>query len=168
MINIAVLTIFPLFMAFAAVSDLLTMRIPNLVSIVLVVAFAIAALVAGLEWGLLAWHMASGLLVLAGGFGLFAAGWIGGGDAKLAAAIATWFGWNEVLEFLILGSILGGVLTLAILMLRRWPLPESLHKHEWLMRLHEPKQGVPYGIALAAAALHLFPASQIWSHLVNS
>jgi prepilin peptidase CpaA len=36
----------------------------------------------------------------------------------------------------------------------------------WLERLHAPRTGVPYGIALAAAALVVFPESPIWKAVI--
>jgi prepilin peptidase CpaA len=37
------------------------------------------------------------------------------------------------------------------------PLPAWLARHEWAQRLHGKDAGVPYGIALAAAALAVYP-----------
>jgi prepilin peptidase CpaA len=37
------------------------------------------------------------------------------------------------------------------------PLPVTLISHDWVARLHSPKEGVPYGIALAAAGLLVYP-----------
>ena len=166
MIPFFALMFFPLCMAYAAASDLVTMRIPNLLSIALLGGFIPFALTAGMDGWTIGLHLACALVVLAGGFALFAAGWIGGGDAKIAAAVAVWFGWSHLLEFLLLSSILGGALTLLIVLWRRWPVPARLNGAEWIARLHEPKQGVPYGIAFAAAALHLYPATPIWLRLL--
>jgi prepilin peptidase CpaA len=38
-------------------------------------------------------------------------------------------------------------------------LPPALADHAWVARLHEPNGGVPYGIALAAAALLVYPST---------
>ena len=58
---------------------------------------------------------------------------------------------------MIYASLFGGVLTLAILQFRKLPLPAFLARQQWITRLHEPDGGVPYGIALAAAALLVYP-----------
>ena len=50
-------------------------------------------------------------------------GWIGGGDAKLAAATALWFGFDFLLDYLVYASLFGGVLTLVLIQFRRLPLP---------------------------------------------
>src|SRR5690606_21925839 len=106
---------FPAAMAFAGSMDLFTMPIPNRISIGLIVAFVIAALVAPLGWTELASHIGAGLLMLAVGIALFAGGFLGGGDAKLLAAAALWFGFESLLQYVLLVSIVGGALVLAIL-----------------------------------------------------
>jgi prepilin peptidase CpaA len=155
------LSFFPALMLFAAWSDLFTMTISNRVSLLLVAGFAAMALLSGLSAVDIAWHLGAGLLVLSIAFACFAFGWIGGGDAKLAAATALWLGFPHLMEYLLAASIFGGVLTLALLMARAWPLPLALAQHEWAQRLHAPKSGIPYGIALAAAALVVYP-NTIW------
>ena len=90
-------------------------------------------------------------------FMFFARGWIGGGDAKLAAATALWLGFDQLLDYLIYASLFGGVLTLLILRFRLMPLPALLADQEWVKRLHRMDAGVPYGIALAVAALWVYP-----------
>ena len=66
---------------------------------------------------------AAAALVLVVAFGFFTQGWIGGGDAKLAAATALWFGFDHLLDYLIYASLFGGVLTLLLLQFRMLPLP---------------------------------------------
>jgi prepilin peptidase CpaA len=102
-------------------------------------------------------HTGAGLAVLAITFSFFAFGWIGGGDAKLAAATALWLGFDHLLAYAIYASIFGGALTLVIIKFRVMPLPALLARQAWVRRLHETGAGVPYGIALAAAALVVYP-----------
>ena len=161
MIEIALL-VFPLLVIFAASSDLLTMTIPNSVSLLLAGGFVLCAFLFELPVTGLAGHLASGALVLVIGFGMFAAGWIGGGDAKLAAVVALWLGFGSLLDFVLLASVAGGALTLLILMFRGLPLPAFALGWTWASRLHDRRTGVPYGIALAAAALFIYPSSAIW------
>ncbi len=164
MLVIAVLVLFPVMMAYAAASDLLTMTISNLVSIVLVAGFAILALASGMPLEtLLAGHLACGAAVLVLTFTFFAFGWIGGGDAKLAAATAVWLGWGTLYEYGLLASVLGAALTMGILALRKQVLPPLLCDRAWILRLHQSGNGVPYGIALAIAGLVLYPETAAWS-----
>ena len=160
------LLLFPALMAFAACSDLLTMTISNRLTLALTVGFLGLAAATGMPWQTLLAHGEAGLLVLVGSFVLFARGWIGGGDAKLAAATALWFGWPHLLEYLLYASLLGGALTLGLLQFRNVALPSPLVSWPWLERLHRPESGVPYGIALAAAALLIYPYTA-WMDLVG-
>lgn len=159
MIEAARLLVFPALMAFAASSDLLTMTISNRISILLVASFLALALMTGMPLEAIAGHLGAAALVLAVAFVFFARGWIGGGDAKLAAATALWLGWAHLYEYVLYASLLGGALTLALLEFRKYGLPSLLAGRAWLERLHEPDGGIPYGIALAAAALLVYPST---------
>jgi len=98
--------------------------------------------------------------VVGGAFGFFACGRIGGGDAKLAAAIVLWLGSAHLFDYLIYSSMLGGALTLLLIQFRALPLPHVLAGRQWAERLHRRGGGVPYGIALAAAALVVYPHTE--------
>jgi prepilin peptidase CpaA len=149
--------LFPALMAFAASSDLFTMTISNRVSLLLVGGFFALALYSGMDLRAVMSHSGAALAVLAVAFVFFARGWIGGGDAKLAAATALWLGFDHLLAYLLYASIFGGILTLALMRFRLMPLPATLAKQAWIQRLHQLNGGVPYGIALAAAALLIYP-----------
>ena len=151
------LLLFPALMAFAASSDLLTMTISNRISLALAGAFFLLTLVTGMSLAAIGMHLAAGALVLAVCFGFFSQGWIGGGDAKLASATALWFGFDFLLDYLIYASLFGGVLTLVLIQFRKLPLPGPLARQAWILRLHDAGGGIPYGIALAAAALAVYP-----------
>jgi prepilin peptidase CpaA len=153
------LLLFPAMMAFAASSDLLTMTIPNRVSLIMIGGFLLLAAATGMTLEQIAMHAGAGLLVLTIAFGFFARGWIGGGDAKLAATTALWLGFEHLLDYALYGSLFGGALTLLLLQFRAMPLPSMLAGREWAERLHQPNGGVPYGIALAAAALMIYPST---------
>ncbi len=152
----AAFALFPLLMAYAAVSDLVSMTISNKVSLALLAGFAVAVPLAGIGWADAGLHIAAGAAVLVVGFLMFAAGWIGGGDAKIAAVAALWLGFGHILPFLMLTAVCGGVLTLGILTIRR-ALGVPLLRPEWAARLTQPQSGIPYGVALAAAALLVYP-----------
>ncbi len=159
LIEAALLLLFPALMAFAASTDLFTMKISNIISIILAAGFIALGLLNRMSIADFGNHFAAGFLVLAVSFVFFARGWIGGGDAKFAAAIALWFGFAHLLDYLLIASVIGGALTLAILEFRRRALPRVLAEQAWIARLHEPTGGVPYGIALAAAALIIYPST---------
>ena len=168
MITAAILVIFPLCLAVSACSDMLTMTIPNRVSLLLMVSFPVVAVFAGLPWNDIFLHFAAGLTVFVVVFALFALNVMGGGDAKLLATSAIWFGFNPSLtEYLIYVSILGGFLTISILSLRSYadtilglgiPVPTPL-----LMA-----KKVPYGIAIGFAGILVFPSSPLMQLVLHS
>lgn len=165
-LDAAALILFPLLMAYSALSDLFTMTISNVISIVLVLSFVIMAELAGMGWVTLAMHLAAGLAALLVTFLFFALGWIGGGDAKLAAATAVWLGWDNLVNYGLQASVLGAVLTLGILFWRKMELTEPMAARDWIVRLHRQGNGVPYGIALALAGLIIYPETALWHSII--
>lgn len=169
MIDLLALVLFPALMAYSAWSDLFTMTIANWISLLLVGAFVIMAAVSGVPvQEIVVDHLACGAAVLALTFSLFAFGWIGGGDAKLAASTAVWIGWSGLSEYGLIASLLGAVLTFGILWFRRASLPPSLSAKAWIARLHDKTAGVPYGVALASAGLLLYPETALWRTVVGA
>ncbi|EKF44335.1 A24 family peptidase [Nitratireductor indicus] len=162
MLEAAIFVIFPFCMAFAAVSDMLSMTIANRVSVLLIVAFLVIAPFTGMAWSTIGLHLAAVAAVLAVTFALFAIGGMGGGDAKLIAATSIWFGFSPALvEYLALASVVGGALTLAILSFRNSPLSLIGGNNLFLKHFANTKVGVPYGIALGVAGLLAFPQSPL-------
>jgi prepilin peptidase CpaA len=160
--EVLVLVALPLLLALAAGYDLASFTIPNFLNLAVIAVFPLFALAAGLTLPAVGLHLLAGFAGLALGFALFALGYIGGGDAKLFAGVALWLGFKDMMPYALLASVFGGFLTMAILMLRQWPLPQSLARHGWIARLHDAKAGVPYGVALAAGAFILLPSTEIF------
>jgi len=125
----------------AAVVDVRTFTISNRLNLTV-------ALLAPLFWWSIAmplWPNAAVQIAIAAAvFGLFAiaffAGLMGGGDVKLAAALALWFSPLTTLRFLVLMSIAGGVLTLLVVAVHR-------------LRKKEGRPEIPYGVAIAFGGL---------------
>jgi prepilin peptidase CpaA len=155
--DLLIITVFPLAMALAAATDLFSMTVPNWISLLLVAGFAVLAPLVGFGWSDVGLHVALAAAALVVTFAMFSFGWIGGGDAKLFAATCLWLGPEAILIYSIYAAVIGGALSLLILFLRNVPLPAALNTQGWLVRLHDPKEGVPYGIALAAAGLLVYP-----------
>ena len=165
-LDILRLLLFPALMAFAAASDLFTMTISNRVSLALVAGFLVLAVFSGMGLQDMLSHAGAGAAVLAVAFICFAMGWVGGGDAKVAAAAALWFGFGHLLNYLVYASLFGGALTLLLLQFRQWPLPYALAGQAWLLKLHAKESGIPYGIALAIGALMIYPETE-WIRAVD-
>ncbi len=159
MYQLALLTIFPAAVIFAAAMDLFSMTIPNRISLALIAGFFCLAPFANLSLEDIGMHVLAGLLMLAVTVTLFAFHFIGGGDAKLASAVALWFGFNDLMAYAFTASMLGGALSLAFLAFRQMPLPYAWARAPWIERLHKPRGDIPYGIALAVAALIVYHQS---------
>ena len=165
-LDVSRLLLFPALMAFAAASDLFTMTISNRVSLALAAGFLALAILSGMGLSEILSHLGAGAAVLAVSFACFTMGWVGGGDAKVAAGAALWFGFSHLLDYLVYASPFGGALTLLLLQFRQWPLPYSLGGQAWLLKLHAKDSGIPYGIALAIGALMIYPETD-WIKAVD-
>lgn len=145
-------------MIYAAISDLLFMKISNIACLFLATSFIILALLYGLPLKDIGLHIIAGSVVLIICFGLFSINAMGGGDAKLISATALWTGFSMVLvQYLLISAITGGILTLCILLLRRLVNRNKIEHIAFLYRLTDPAKGIPYGIALAIAGLWIYP-----------
>ncbi|MDH6265332.1 prepilin peptidase CpaA [Rhizobium sp. SG_E_25_P2] len=167
MLIAAVLVIFPLCMAMAATNDFLSMTIPNRLSVILVASFLCIAPFSGLSAIDLGWHLLTGVVVFAAGFALFALRVMGGGDAKILAASAIWYGWTDatVAYFAYVG-LFGGLLAVIVLLLRanaNFIILSGLPVPATMMQANK----VPYGIAIGAAAFATFPQSPMFQSIVG-
>ena len=165
MLQAALILLFPFLMMFAASTDLLSMTISNKVSLALMAGFCVCAYALGMPLLAFAWHWLLFVLVLAIGFSLFAFGVMGGGDAKLAAATALWLGWEHTFTYVLIASLIGGALTLLLLSVRSVPLPSRMENVGWIVKLYRADTGIPYGIALAAAAMIVYPDTVWMQHV---
>jgi prepilin peptidase CpaA len=159
--QILLMIVLPAFLAVAAACDVASFTIPNRLTFVLAAIFPVFGLAVGFVPAVFAFHLAAGLVALVAGFTLFSFGLIGGGDAKLFAAVALWLGWHDLLAYAVAASLLGGLLTMSLLGLRQLPLPAGFMRWDWIHKLHEKNSGIPYGVALAAGALMILPHAEI-------
>jgi len=162
MIEALILVIFPFCMVYAAVSDMITMTIANRVSVLLVATFLVVAPLTGMPLVAIGLHVLVAAAVLAVTFGLFALGTMGGGDAKLLASTALWMGFGTPLaQYVVFGAIWGGLLTLLILVYRNSPISDVTGNFVLLRKFADRRVGIPYGVALGAAGLMVFPTSPL-------
>lgn len=163
-----VVAVFPALVIVAALGDAVSYRIPNWISVALLAAFAVAVPVLGLSLVDLGLHAAVGAAALVIGFVMFSLRWIGGGDAKLFAVAALWFGWPAAATYATMTMIAGGAVSIVLLALRSdFIRPYVPTGPAWFMRLAQPGQDVPYGLAIAAGALAAFPTSSLMTPLVH-
>jgi prepilin peptidase CpaA len=167
LVEVILIAVLPALLIAAAGWDLTSFTIPNLFPAALLALFALFAVASalaphGMTLSDIGLHAAAGGIGLTVGIAFFALGWIGGGDAKLFAVAALWLGWHALFEYALFASVFGGALTLGVLLLRRVPIPSGLLGHAWLLRLADPRSGIPYGVALSTAALAMLPASELF------
>ncbi|MBV6656613.1 MAG: prepilin peptidase [Devosiaceae bacterium] len=168
MLEILVLLVFPGLVILAACTDIFTMTIPNKLCLALVAAFFVAAPLAGLSLETIGWHALTALIALTVTFALFATGVFGGGDAKLTAGIALWYGPSLGFEFALLAALLGGLITAGLVFARAYAgymtyIPQA----QWAGRLLSREVGIPYGIALSAAAIWIYPHTHWFQSVVG-
>lgn len=161
-----VLLLFPLLMIIAAWQDIASMTIPNWISLALLGLFLLSSPLVGLSWAEFGLHLAVGFAALLLTITMFALGWIGGGDAKLFAAAALWMGWPDVLAYTIVSALAGGLLTVGLLYARKTPMPPVFYTQKWSATLLKKGGDVPYGVALCAGALYLFPQSSLFLSVI--
>ena len=158
--------LFALLMIAAGVGDMLSRRIPNLLTLAIAVSFFPSAWALGMGWGMIALNAAIGVVLLFAGFALFSLRLFGGGDAKLIAAAGTWFGVQGLWHFLMLMVFAGGLLAIAIALW--WVFAPRAAREKPRRRLFGPggrKPSVPYCYAVAAGALLALPESWWGSNL---
>ena len=138
-------------LAAAAIEDAIRLRISNATVLGVIIAAGIAMALAGFPIGL--WQNALvfvGLLV-AGTF-LFSAGWMGGGDVKLLAALGLWVNLSDALWLLVSVFLAGGLIAMLYIIAR--PLRRRAGgPGEKLIGSQ-----IPYGLAIASGAAIMFAA----------
>jgi len=137
------------------------MTIPNRVAIILACSFFVVAPFMGFIWSNIALHLVGAIIVFGVCFALFALNLMGGGDAKLLAAAALWFGLGQpLLVFVLYVAYIGGLVTVLILMLR-WRAQAILAMGFFVPHsvLHAKK--IPYGIAIGIGGFLAYPSSPV-------
>lgn len=167
MLNYLTLYLFPAMLLLGAGYDVASFRIPNWIPAGLAAAFLPVAIMSGMSWGAIGLSVLAGIILLIAGMALFAFKVLGGGDAKLLAAAALWIGMSDLLLYVCAVGIVGGLFAILLLTFRRVPMPATLAGQSWLMRLHSGKEGIPYGVALAAAGVLVFPQTVLYTSLTS-
>jgi len=151
--------LFPGLLLCAGVGDCLTLKIPNWLTAAIALSFLPMALLAGLPAVAYFWHLLIAMAVLGAGFSLYAAGLFGGGDAKMLAAAALWFGWPALVPFLAYTALAGGVLAVIVIFWNIVRADQEIRGNTWITSLDKFKPSVPYGAAIAAGGILALPHS---------
>lgn len=136
-------------MLHAAVTDFRHHRVLNVTIIAMVAGYLPLAIAAGLGWTAILSSVIAAALIFFIGFAAFCAGWMGGGDVKLAAVATLWIGAGMVVPLIALAALFGGVLAGLLIVLHRWQEGKAA-----------PLGQMPYSPGIVLAALALFSNSQ--------
>jgi prepilin peptidase CpaA len=138
-------------------TDLRSRRIRNWLIAALIAVYGPLTVAAGLPPYETGMALGAAAIVFAAGFGCFAAGWLGGGDAKLAPVCVLWLGGDQALHFVALTALIGGAMALAFL-----AMVALRRRHALAVGVDMPattRPTLPYGVAMAFAALILLGGS---------
>ena len=146
----------------SAVYDVAALRIPNVLCAAIAILFLVptaASFWVGGTVNLALEHVGAGVLMFLIGWGLFVIGVMGGGDVKLLAATSIWVGFDLLLHHVVYIALLGLVVLvvlfsarfLAKIFMARLRIPQGRRFPVSL----KPEEGVPYGVAISAAAIIL-------------
>ena len=154
-IHATIVAIFIGLIVYAAITDIRSLTIPNRVSLSVALLFPAAVVSSPVP---IDWLGAMGVaaLTLAIGFFMFARGWIGGGDAKLIAAIMLWAGPENALELLLITNAAGGFLAVAIWLRAHFShaTVPSLNGQD-TTQTAPSRRPIPYAVAIACGGLYV-------------
>jgi prepilin peptidase CpaA len=148
-VHFLVMALFFGLLAVAVLTDVEALRIPNRLCVTLVAIYPAHLLASpvAVDWpGALMLAVA----LFAAGLVLFAAGWVGGGDVKLMAATALWVGPVSFSLFVLVTTIVGGVIAALMLSEFRFTVAQ-LAETAGFSEVRDIVLGrsIPYGVAIA-------------------
>lgn len=146
----------------SAISDISGMKIPNVMSVIIILSF-IGAYVVGAFAGISedvffdVWkHVLSGIIMFAITYVLFLFNIIGGGDSKLATAYGFWLGLSGLSAFLFYMTMVGGVVAVVSILIAKFKPFKTVKEGSWIARSQAGESVVPYGIAIFLGAVISF------------
>lgn len=156
--------IFAVPLLLACYTDFDRMKIPNWVSLAMAAGFFLTLPLTWAGLPTFGEHLTIGAIFFCAGFAMFAFGWLGGGDAKLMAAIALWLDWGSVANFIIYTTLVGAALGIALILSRKF-MPMFLQSNALVTKLHQGGKDMPYAFALAAGGFAIWPSTAIFAGL---
>ena len=161
MLQILSIALLPTLLTIAAVSDFMTYRIPNWLTLLTAVLFFPMALATALPWDAYTPHLLAGLLLFLVGFVLWQLNFLGAGDVKLMAAVGIWFGMGHIFSFVINTALVGFVqaacmgLWALFMLSTEFKGEESKFAGFWA-KLRTKTPNVPYGVSIALGGIIAF------------
>ncbi len=140
----------------SCVSDVRSLRIPNWHSLVILACFVPAWLAAPTAFGAIWGHVGAMVCLLALTYAMFTFGMMGGGDSKLGTALGLWVGPQGLIFFMLYMAVMGGVMGLFSLVLRKNKPFKNPHPGSWVEQAQNGRNAVPYGVAITVGSWAAF------------
>lgn len=161
MLHTLSISVLPVFLIIAAAGDVLSLRIPNWITLPMALLFFPMALLTGMPLHEFGQHLLAGIILFVAGFVFFQFNLFGGGDAKLMAAAGLWFGTSQTMPFLFGTALAGGILALLVGAWSSFHMLWEIHGSDWTFgsvgkQLRALKPNVPYGLAFAIGGILAF------------
>ncbi len=170
-LQMALLAIFPALALYAALNDFRHYRIPNWLNLAIFGSFFPVALLLGMPWQVMLWHVIGfaavfGVMFVA--FMVVPLGKFGGGDAKMIAAAAIWVDWNNLPDYIVMIALAGGVLAVIMWVWRALQIEYGvwMHGDATLRKVMSYQVKLPYGAAIAAGGIYGYTLSW-WQTLLG-
>jgi prepilin peptidase CpaA len=151
----------------SCITDIRSMRIPNTHVVVVLVLFGIAFATTPDAFHTLWEHAAAMLVFLVLTYIMFAFGMLGAGDAKYGAALALWVGLPGLMAYVFFMAIIGGVLGVLSLVLRKYRPVKNPRAGSWVATVQDGGNAVPYGIALSIGVWAAFFHTSVFFHQLD-
>jgi len=133
----------------SCVSDVRSLRIPNWHSLAILGGFFVAYFSAPELFNGLGRHLIAMTAMFVVTYIMFTYGVIGGGDAKFGTALGLWVGLKGIVPFIFYMTMIGGILGLAALLLRKRKLFKNPRPGSWVEQAQTGHSAVPYGVAIS-------------------
>lgn len=151
----------PALMTIAALTDVMSYRIPNWLTILIALLFFPMALLTQMPLAEFGSHLLAGVILFGLGYLLFVIGLFGGGDSKLMAAAGLWFGTSQTMPFLVMTALAGGLLAAGVMVwsvfMVMWDFHDPVAGTAIDSGIRKLKPKLPYGFAFAVGAILAFP-----------
>ncbi|MDE1153526.1 MAG: prepilin peptidase [Micavibrio sp.] len=132
----------------ACVSDVMSLRIPNLYSLIVIAAFGLAFVAAPDAFDVWWEYVGAFGLMFAITYIMFLFGAMGGGDSKFGTALALWVGLHGLLAYVFWMAVVGGIVGGLSLYFKKKKPFAAPRPGSWVAQVQEGRNAVPYGIAI--------------------
>lgn len=148
----------------ACISDVRSLRIPNLYSIIVLAAFVLAFAVSPASFYVWWEHVGAMVAMLLITYLMFCFNMLGSGDSKFGSVLALWVGLPGLMVYVFYMALMGGVIGAATLYIRKKKPCANPLKGSWIAQVQEGRNAVPYGVAITFGAWAAFFHTAFFAH----